>query len=263
MPQLTTQMSVRHARSFPWCYFCGKPFTDADPNCPDHIPPQSAFHRSDRNFPLKLSAHSSCNGRFSDNDQMIGQWLGIAHQTMPPEKQVLLKTNVYKCDSLPSAMLGIHDLNILPQIKRWVRGFHAALYREFLSDSVEFGIQPPMPHGYQYEYMFTINKPQPIHFLFVSLIKKNRVADRLDRIRCNNGKLSYECFWICDDAGSPMCVFALNIYDWVNLADTTNFQKRGCVGYYRSLNAVPTCATFGTNLDFPFQNNATLDPFAD
>lgn len=73
----------------------------------------------------------------------------------------------------------------------------------------------------------------------------------------------YDCVWVRDDAGVPMCIFALNVYDWAKLGDTESFPKRGCVGYYRVLSALPKGATIGTELEFRFQNNELLDPFAE
>jgi hypothetical protein len=50
-----------------------------------------------------------------------------------------------------------------------------------------------------------------------TLDKKNRMAGRMDRIRCNNGKFTYECVWTKADQGEPCCIFGMNIYDWNRL----------------------------------------------
>lgn len=92
-------------------------------------------------------------------------------------------------------------------------------------------------------------------------IKRNRVAGKLDRIVCSNGKCIYECVWYKADGGQPICIFALNVYDWSALANTDDFPKRGCVGMYLPAKGRPAGATTATSLSISILNAEVLDPF--
>ena len=99
------------------------------------------------------------------------------------------------------------------------------------------------------------------HPLFVQVIKKNRTARSIDRIVCCNSKCVYECVWEQTGDGQPVCIFALNLYDWTALADTDNYPKRGCVGMYMPASGRPAIATVGTRLEFPVPNFGEAGPF--
>ena len=84
-------------------------------------------------------------------------------------------------------------------ICRWLRAFHAALYREFLPDNdgtedgTSFSFDPPFPIGRIDENdEIRVAPISPHHTYFVEQIKRNRTAGRLDRITCFNGKCVYE-----------------------------------------------------------------------
>ena len=56
----------------------------------------------------------------------------------------------------------------------------------------------------------------------------------------------------------------LDLYQWINLGDTSAFDARGCVGsYMRSGGGVPFGATCTTRLEFSVPNRARLDPFGE
>jgi hypothetical protein len=135
-----------------------------------------------------------------------------------------------------------------PIIFRWICGFHAALYDEPLGPAESF-ISPPVPEGRVGE---TQIDPIPIAEVtphLVDELKRNRLTGTIDSIICRNGRCHYECVWTQADDGRRICVWALNIYDWRELGDTTHFEPRGCVGVYRLKNGtVPPTAAIATRL---------------
>lgn len=100
---------------------------------------------------------------------------------------------------------------------------------------------------------------------FVEEIKRNRLARNLDRVVCCNEKCRYECVWSQADNGTRICIFALDLYDWLRLGDLHHFTSRGCVGsYVLSGGTVPAHATRSTQLIFNLGgDDVSLDPFAD
>ena len=99
------------------------------------------------------------------------------------------------------------------------------------------------------------------HISFVEVIKKNRLAGRLDRIVSNNGQCVYDCVWAKDDYGKSVCIFALKLYDWSRLADS-RLDRRSCVGLYLPSERRPTLGTEATTLEMPISRADLLNAFA-
>lgn len=228
------------------------------------MPPNAIFDKADRDFPLILPTHRKCNGDRSAEDQVIGQLVGILHRKQPNPKHNKLKVKVgFFEDGAPA--VAIEGLDLRAIIRRWVRGFHAALYREFLPDDAGlFMTSPPLPEG----------KPQqdggqfmPVAAAvpeFVKELKRNRATNTLDRVLCRNGKCRYESVWAQADNGKWICIYGLDLYGWISLGDTATFEARGCVGAYRRPEGgTPASATCATRLEFPISNYDRLNPFGD
>jgi hypothetical protein len=261
MPELLSQADVRPARGLPFCYLCGQPFANRRDNHPDHVPPAALFAVNDRNFPLKVAAHVGCNREQSATDEVIGQLIAVIHGKHPRPENNKLQSEVFETAESDSPFLAFVNTGLVGQIARWVRGFHAALYREFLPVETPCAIHPPFPSGRVEQDGFTIDKILVQHPVFVSVIKKNRAAGRLDRIVCYNSRCVYESVWVQMDQGPWACAFALRLYDWTALADSAHFEQRGCVGWYRPLAGPPPSATRWTTVEVPFSNVQPLDPF--
>jgi hypothetical protein len=140
-------------------------------------------------------------------------------------------------------------------IARWVRGFHAALYREPVL-SYDGAVYPPFAGT---EDLAMIPPVERIVPKLVELLKRNRTAGTVDRIVGFNGKCRYECFWSHLDDGRPICVWALNLYDWKRLGATHLHGPRSCLGYYGC--ATPVTTAHETRLAFPIANADVLDAF--
>jgi hypothetical protein len=262
MPELVNQIDVRSAHDLTFCYLCGQNFTSRSENHPDHVPPKAIFAKEDRNFPLKVASHAACNEAHSLPDEVLGQLIAVSHGKYPNEDRVAIEFRQYQVEGFATPFMGCVTTNIKNQIVRWMRGFHAALYQEYLPTNTPNAIHLPFPNGSLTEDGFIIKDILDQQYLFVDVIKKNRIARQLDRIVCNNGRLQYECVWMTTDQGDWSCVFALQIYDWVQLADA-NFPKRGCVGWYQPVCGRPTNGAIASNLVFPYPNLDRLNAFAE
>jgi len=96
----------------------------------------------------------------------------------------------------------------------------------------------------------------------VAELKSNRVMRNVDRIACNNGKLTYECVWGQSAEWTWVCAFGLDVYDWARLGDTANHSRQGCSGFYRRTdNNPPIAASSATRVVHTFENVDRLDPF--
>lgn len=98
---------------------------------------------------------------------------------------------------------------------------------------------------------------------FVKELKRNRATGTLDRIVCRNGKCRYECVWSQADNGAWICIYGLDLYQWINLGDTSS-ETRGCVGsYLRPQHGTPPGATCTTRIVFTVENRERLNPFGE
>jgi hypothetical protein len=149
-------------------------------------------------------------------------------------------------------------------VARFVKAFHAALYKEYLPDKTGHWFDLPTPSGTKKDGKIKFEGIKIQLPLFVATLKKNRKAGKIDRISCFNDKCLYECVWEQMDDGSWACIFGLNIYDWKNLGDTSQ-PRRGCVGYYMPAKGLPVGATKGIvrKLETPICNFDPLDPFGE
>lgn len=251
---------MRHAHSLPFCYLCGNVFDPTDEANDDHVPPSGIFSEADRDFPLILRTHQDCNTARSQDDQVAGQLVGVLHgrKVNPTHKKLKVKLGHFENGS---RAVVVGNLDIRAIIRRWVRGFHAALYKEYLPEADSFMTCPPLPEAKPTADGPQFMPVQEVFPLFVKELKRNRATATLDRIVCRNGKCRYECVWTQADNGTWMCVYGLDLYNWIDLGDK-NFEPRGCVGtYIRPSGGVPSGASRSTRLEFPVATGGRLDPF--
>ncbi len=258
MPIIHNHKNLQSVRNLPFCYVCGKNISPSDKKDRDHIPPESCFAKADRNTPLILQTHTACNGENGQNltDEKIGQLISLKHGRVPKKRDRKLQIVPTKHGH------AVGNLDINGAVWRWVRGFHAALYQTPLHDSAQRAIETPFPEARKVGRRVEVSPSRQQHSKFVEIIKLNRSLNQLDSIRCNNGKLKYECTWIKSDEGIQLCVFALDLYDWKALGKVPGLSARGCAGWYRLESGLaPDAATQGTVSEISPPNNEPLDPF--
>lgn len=261
--EIKTNKELKRIQKLPFCYLCGRKFSNDDKRTRDHVPPKAVFLSSDRKNPLILPAHYDCNQKESWADEIVGQLIHSLHGIYPEDKKTRVKIGVYEHPESKRPVTALENLNLRGFIGRCVKAYHAALYGASLFQDTPNWFDPPVLSGIKKDNKVEIEKPS-IHFpLFVEVIKKNRKAGRIDRIECFNGKCIYDCVWEQMDNGDWACIFALNIYDWKKLSNPLIQKRRGCVGYYMPKSGLPPNATKGIvrNLEIPINNFDYLDPF--
>jgi hypothetical protein len=259
MISITTHRDLQAVQKLPFCYLCGKPFRDDEKQHRDHVPPKTCFAVRDRK-PLILSTHYNCNSERSITDKQIGQIIGMKHGKVPTERDRALDLKF--SGPLTGAVVNV---NIPDEVWRWVKGFHAALYREPYPKDARGALVTPFPSAPLRDdgrVMFDPIKPQ--HQVFVETIKINRANRCLDTIRCNRGKLVYECVWCPSDDGSIwLCIFAIDIYGWKDLGNPIVQPARGCAGFYTLPDGhAPPNATTSVIGAIIMPNFDKLDPFS-
>jgi hypothetical protein len=262
--QIITQRALRQVRDLPFCHVCGRTFTALDEVDHDHVPPQACFEKIDRNPPLKLRSHKDCNNSNKLNEEKLGQLLTARRRQALDPSETHLNVELYHDQAANLKFAVFDNLDVIGSIRRWVGGFHAALYRSPLPPGTQFFASPPMP---QATLSQGVIRPEPIrrqHSLFVTAIKQNRAARNLDVLTACNSKLRYECVWTTDDSGKQwLCIFALDLYDWIGLGDSKNFPARGCVGTYPAPgNKPPPDASIATQLHFEVTDREPFNPFS-
>lgn len=271
MPSLVNQQDFRTVRNLPFCYLCGRAFESDDNINNDHLPASALFAKEDRDTPLILPTHNACNEAEHVNDEMVGQLISFIHgRPLAPNRRPF-DGQVIQWDG--QTITQSRSLNLHHFIRRCVRGFHAALYHEWLPSDTGNAFHPPLRGG-----VFDGNTGQPTddfnaqllsdkalkqHALWTMVLKQNRVANNTDKVVSRNSKCIYECVWTHLDDGSPFCIFGLKIYEWQRIGDIVGYPSRGCVGMYSPKTGRPYNATQATDLEFDFKNREKLDPFGE
>jgi hypothetical protein len=230
MLRLAVHKEFQKVRYLPFCYLCGREFIESDIVDGDHVPPSSAFNVIDRVRVLKLKTHKACNSAWSVDDRKFGQLISMRRHEAPRSLRDQALDLVHYRDL---GMLALENLDVDRAIWRWIKGFHAALYRAPLIGD-EYSIMTPFPRGDKTDGGIVVRPIRPQHMLAVEAIKRNRAAENLDVIVANNGKLRYECVWCeTDNPDHWICMFALDIYDWKDLGShSAAIPARGCAGIY-------------------------------
>ncbi len=264
MIRIASNSEMRQVQKLPFCYVCGADFPTSNQISRDHVPPKGIFSAKDRLDLLWLPAHTLCNNACSVEDEKIGKLLGIQHRKyLTPQDARLLKMGTFRDRKSGAGMLAFAGIDMKGIIARWLRGFHAALYKEFLPIETPNAIHPPFPCA---EIKSVGVVPEQLlvqHPVFVEAVKKNRMAGRIDTIITANGNCLYECTWEQDDQNRWMCIFALKIYNWQELGDRESFPIRGCTGFYSPRSGKPNGAVTGIcrTLEMPLLSGNPLDPF--
>lgn len=263
MPNLTSQKALRTVQRLDFCYLCGDGFDNDPERTKDHVPPQAIFATADKDFPLIVSAHGACNRARSREDEVVGQLVSLLHGRVPDPDRDRLAAQIRKPAGFAHTLGIFTGLHVEAVIQRWVRAFHAALYRTPLSSQTRFAVQTPFPSGELNDGNMVADLIPAQHRAFVEELKRNRMAGSIDTIVCNNGKLRYECVWVQMSDRGWGCIFGLDLYGWKKLGDIHNFPARGCAGLYRSESALaPPGSTKATQLQFDVENIDALDSFA-
>jgi hypothetical protein len=206
-----------------------------------------------------LLAHQDCHDPKSIYDERIGQMFKVLHGTMPGDPaNYRLEFTKWTDRMTGEEVVGVSEFAFHRILVGWLKGFHAALYREYLPhDGERFAYSMPWP-----SFIGDPNNVEPIqrvHIPLVETLVASRMAGAIDSIVAWNGMLRYECTWDHLDNGQPACIFALDIYDWTRLSPPS--LKRSCTGLYSPGGATPKTASRATRLVIPGRLRTPLDAF--
>lgn len=256
MAVLAYPRDFQAVRYLPFCYLCGRDFTENDDCDGDHVPPKTVFAKADR-FPLVLKTHRTCNNAHHLLDEKMGQLIGLKRGYRPSDPKH--RHLHIRSDGNVGAVINV---DVHGAIRRWIRGFHAALYRQPFPLPMRGALEAPFPNMRMASGSIGPDVVRPQHRAFVEAIKLNRAKRNVDRIVSNNGKMRYECVWAQADNNGPwLCIYALDIYAWKDLGDP-RFAQRGCAGFYHLPNgSTPPGATLAIASPIVPPNLDPLDPF--
>ncbi|HEY4048775.1 MAG TPA: hypothetical protein VGM27_18070 [Acidobacteriaceae bacterium] len=260
MPTLATQKDFRAVQTLPFCYVCGREFEDGDNINRDHLPPQNTFAKRDRIPALWLPTHYDCNAAYKLLDEKIGQLISLKRYYQPSSpRHRRLRFSLFPRQGLGAVI----NVDVDGAIWRWIRGFHAALYRRYMPETQMRALVTPLPRARNSAFGPVFDPLLPQHRVAVELIKTNRAKRNLDSIKSNNSKFTYECVWQqSDDKRAWACFFAMDIYQWKDLGGTGVQPSRGCAGLYiLPSGQIPAAATQGTSTAILAPNLDPLDPF--
>ena len=188
MPCITTQKHLREVRDLNFCHVCGRLFDTGDNTDHDHIPPQSCFEKVDRNPPLKLHCHVDCNNANKLNDEKVGQLIAVRRNEALYPDETHLQVRHFTDSKSRREFAALENLNVDGAIRRWIGGFHVALYREPLPKDAKFTVTTPLPKAIVTDAGYRFAPVPDHHRSFVETIKLNRAARNVDLIITNAGK---------------------------------------------------------------------------
>lgn len=218
-----------------------------------------------------MKTHEACNSTHKTTDELIGQLVALQRNYVTPD----LANRRLNMEVYPNQEFGaVTNVNVVEAVWRYIRGFHAALYRTplFLGDRM---ITTPFTRGQIIDGELVLEGPKKEqHFKIVQAIKNQRAVENVDLIISNNGKVRYECVWVYADDRTTVesgqrqttprraCFFALDIYNWRQLGDVGVFPARGCAGaYYTSDGQAPIGASLYMKSAQSVDNQDLRDPF--
>lgn len=260
MVQIVNQKQAREVQKLSFCYLCGAPLGDLKSYDKDHLPPQGIFLRDDRNFPIILPVHMKCNDEWETSDERVKLLIDVLHG-----KNITMHSKKYKV-AIAVTETGrkiplISNVPLRAMIGRIIRGFHAALYGEFLPLDIKNKILTPIPEGRIIDGKVILGKVLPQFRPIAGILRASVLAKATDAIVSNNGKLRYECAWPQLDDGRRFCIFGLDIYNWKSLGNEVSDEDYACIGSYFLDGHMPAKATVATRIQVPSGFNVGLDRF--
>lgn len=242
--RLSTQQDFRILQRLPFCYLCGEPQAPhhGDANwLRDRLPPKVIFDKTDRTPPLKLPCHETCR-----NKSVLDSAAKVLTSIFMGEKSQVESFESGAKPDPPEKGLQATDLSeplLKREIIRWIRGFHAALYRSFLdSNLVNWTVYLPLRVEHNSDVRARAPDLLGQRRVFLDLIEKNRSVRRLDQIVCYNEYCTYECVWVRPNRGRWFCVWSVDVYGYYLCGAGQAEIPRACVGTYGPFEMTPAIA---------------------
>jgi len=261
---LTAQADLQRVReSIDFCYFCGKSLSEVDETDRDHVVPKNMFAKADRINPLILDSCRRCNHGWRVADSLLGEIFARHNdRKFDDRNKPKLTVQRFRRKSDGHEFDTVSGVNLRSIVQRLVRGFHAALYCEYLPENTMNDISIQFP-AFDIESQEILEGLHPIHLPVASRLRVDRLAKSVDSIDVYNGKCQYICSWDRMDNGVSCCIFALRLYEWEKMADRLLAPNACCVGLYAPPSGRPKGAARSSGLISPIRSCPTLSPFED
>jgi len=273
--RIETQQAMQQARrGLSFCYLCGSalPSKRRGATCGivgEHVIPRALLGEplAMQCWPVVLDVHTVCEESIkSQQDSWISalqamhtlapeNWPAPGHVRGLPVTAELVSIPEFE-DPVP-AFQGVQ--NLLRGVASWIRGFHAALYRESLQTDVVIHALPPVP-AMGKESGLTLHFVEEFSSMIIRAVHAAVISDRWDGINAWCGELRYFCTWWrrsqpnSDDPERWICYWTLTypgVLDWSR--SVTNFYVRPWHGYYE-LAERPTDSSVVTQREFDEHN---------
>jgi hypothetical protein len=267
---ISTQNELRQARSsVRFCYLCGQSVVAGEYDSAlasvnkDHVPPKKIFSASDRVNPLILNTHYSCNHGWSLADSLFGELFALYNEReFTEEKPPILETQEFSHKATGEQFDAITGVDIKQLLCRILRGFHAALYGEFLGKGTEISISLQFP-SVSFEDGIIAEGLHPMHSEVAWKLYNSRLSNNCDRVEIYNSKCKYICVWDKLDNGMVCCLFSISIYEWEKMVDLRLVPESCCVGLLMPKTGIPDGAAVVNGIELPRPLIPIYNPFRD
>lgn len=267
MIDIRTQRQLQRLRRLGFCYLCGDQI-ERNETTRDHVVASRLILPQHRTPPLILPTHRSCNHKWAVSDGHMAELSRVLHGIQLDDDNLQLDYVIAVDPETNEEVGAASGVNIEHIVARWVQGFHAAMYGEYLPPigSTRFCISTPFPRGgIERDSGRPVFEPlQPVHVPLCRCIQANRAAGRIDRLSIYDGNVVYECVWDVVEQGGvskPACVFAIKFYNWEELGSTPITAPRGCVGLYVPQGSPPVSSARSSPIDTSMIQFDNFNPF--
>ena len=233
MPHLLTQSQYQRWPKPGFCYLCGRLLSNGTSLNDDHCPPQGMFAIEDRqNYPIKLSVHAECNHKWHLEDEKMAIFLDLQHGARKStDSNHFKKLQFIDIENDQGTSQGITNFPMRPLVYRVIRCMHALLYGEPLPTETRHHVHYPIPE------VDTSNGNKPVRhypktYQFANELCTAQRTNTHDAVRAYNGKFKYVCTWHEMDDGTPICLFAFDIYRMAAFAVKIPGFPQATIGSY-------------------------------
>lgn len=260
MPQIANQSQFQKWKKPTFCYLCGELLENTRPLNDDHCPPEGMFAVSDRiNYPIKIAVHAGCNHRWHVEDEKMAIFYDVLHGGSKVSVPTLQrKLSFLDVETDQGLFQGITNFPIRPLSYRIIRCAHALLYDEFLPRGTINHIHYPIPEVDP----STGNTPLPHEMQTYAFADELCIAQKTrthDLICAYNRQFRYVCTWSQLDDGTPICIFAFDIYRLSRFAVAIRDFPRAVIGFY-AVRSPPASATKCSNVRVENTDDEVLYP---
>jgi hypothetical protein len=233
MPRIATQSQFQRWPKPTFCYLCGNTLSDGTSLNFDHCPPEGMFALTDRsNYPIRLKVHAACNHRWHGDDEKLAIFFDILHGGLKASDPALRKKlSFLDVENDQGVYQGITNFPMRPLAYRVMRCAHALLYGQYLPRETNHHIHYPIAELDN----SNSNKPtmhQMQTYAFANELCTAQKTGTHDCLKAYNQQFRYVCTWTKLDNGSPICIFAFDIYRLSRFSVHLEDFPRAVIGFY-------------------------------